>query len=301
MRHNAEEILQQLQAAGYRAAFLPISAMAQVNEHYDTLLARGPDTLWLRNGVGHFRRSQPPKLDFEPRSILVTAYPGVGGKLVLHRGGGVIEIPIPPNCVTVTPPERWIENILPAIAQGWQLGPVKGISTKLLAALSGLGQYGRNNICYVGDWGSYTGLYACYTDIPHEGPVFTDLRMAVCDTCGLCREACPTGAIGEHQVIDASRCLPHVNNGRKGPMPRWVPKAAHHTLIECLRCQACCPQNPPADFSHTLELDGAETKQLLSRAKKMPENLAQKFQEFGMGGWSMQAVKRNARLFAKAK
>jgi epoxyqueuosine reductase len=291
--------MQRLEQAGFRAAFLPIGAMEQVREHYDTLLERGPDTDWLRNGIAHFRSNQPPKLEFEPRSILVTAHRSAGGKLVLHRGGGVVEIPVPPNCVTATPPERWVENILPDIAQGWRLGPVKGVSVKLLAALSGLGQYGRNNICYVGDWGSYAGLYACYTDIPYDGPVRASRRMEACETCDLCRKACPTGAVGDTQVIDASHCLSFANNGRKGPMPRWVPKDAHHTLIECLRCQECCPENPPIDYGHTLELDEAETKRLLSRNSKRPEDLAQKFREFGMGGWDMRTLKRNARLTAK--
>jgi epoxyqueuosine reductase len=181
------------------------------------------------------------------------------------------------------------------------LGDIRGISAKLLAVLSGLGQYGRNNICYVGDWGSYADPSGFYTDIPYDGPVQASLRMAACETCDVCRKACPTGAIGETQVIDASHCLSSANNGRKGPMPRWVPKDAHHTLVECLRCQACCPQNPAIDYSHTLELDEAETKRLLSRRKKMPKDIEQKLRDFGMGGWNMAALKRNARLFVKAK
>ena len=297
----AEQIIQALEAAGFRAAFLPISAMEQVREHYDTLLARGPDTDWLKSAVKRFQENQPPKLDFEPKSILVTGRGNAGGKLVLHRKGEAVELPVPPNCVAVTPPEQYIENVLPGIMEGWQMGPVRGVSTKLLAALSGLGRYGRNNIIYVGDWGSYVGLYDCYTDIPYDGPVQENLRMAACESCELCRRACPTGAIGDTQVIDASHCLSHANNGKKGPMPRWVPKGAHHCLVECLRCQECCPQNPPIDFSHTLELDEDETRRLLSRRKRMPKDLAKRLGDFGMRGWNMDGLKRNARLFVEAK
>jgi hypothetical protein len=50
-----------------------------------------------------------------------------------------------------------------------------------------------------------------------------------------------------------------------------------------------------------LELDESETKRLLSRKSKMPEDLAQKLREFGMGGWDMRTLKRNARLAVKAK
>lgn len=294
---TAEQIIQALEDAGFRAAFLPVSAMEQVREHYDTLLERGPDTQWLRNAVKHFHDNQPPELDFEPRSILVTAAPYAGGKLALHRRGDVVEIPIPPNCLSQLPGRR-LGDILSAIAEGRQIGQTRGVSAKLLAVLSGLGQYGRNNLCYVGEWGSYADPSGFYTDIPYEGPIQTDLRMAACENCDLCRRACPTGAIGGTQVIDASHCLSSVNNGRKGSMPRWVPKDAHHTLVECLRCQECCPQNPPVDYSHVLALDEDETKRLLSHRKKMPKDIEKKFREFGLN-WSMAALKRNARLAVK--
>jgi len=295
---TAEQMIQQLQAEGFRAAFLPISAMEQINEHYDTLLERGPDTKWLQGAVKHFCENQPPKLDFEPRSILVTVAPYAGGKLVLHRHGDVTEIPIPPNCLSQLPGRR-LGEILSAIAEDRQIGQTKGVSAKLLAALSGLGQYGRNNLFYMGEWGSYADPSGFYTDIPYEGPVQANLRMDACENCDLCRKACPTWAIGDTQVIDASHCLSSANNGRKGPMPRWVPKDAHNALVECLRCQECCPQNPAIDCSHTLELDEDETKRLLSLRSKMPRDLEQKLRDFGLN-WDMAALKRNARLFVKA-
>ena len=295
---DANQIIQQLEAEGFRAAFLPISAMEQVREHYDTLPQRGPDTKWLRKSIEHFNNNRPPELDFEPRSILVAAYPYTGAKLVLRRGGRAIEIPVPPNCLDC--PAEWrIKEILKA--GDCRFAHTAGISQKLLAALSGLGQYGRNNICYIGGWGSYCGMCGFFMDIRYEGPVRENLRMEACETCDICRKACPTGAIGDTQVIDASHCLAHVNNGYKRRIPRWVPKDAHHALVECLRCQECCPRNPPVDYSHALELNEAETRRLLSRKKKMPVDLAQKFQDFGMGGWNMRALKRNARLAVKAK
>jgi len=295
---SAEQIIQELEQAGFRAAFLPISAMEQIRENYDTLEQRAPATGTAKGTAKRFQDNQPPKLEFEPKSILSVAYPYTGAKLALRRGGREIEIPIPPNCLDC-PAEWQIKEILKA--GDCKFAHTAGISQKLLAALSGLGQYGRNNICYIGEWGSCCGMCGFYTDIFYEGPVQSSLRMEACEGCELCRAACPTGAIGETQVIDANRCLAHVNNGHEKRIPRWVPKDAHHTLVECLRCQECCPQNPPIDFGRTLALDEAETKQLLSRSKKMPERLAQKFRAFGLGGWNMRAIKRNAGLAVKAK
>jgi epoxyqueuosine reductase len=296
--HTPEQIIAALEAEGFRACFLPIHAMEQVRAHYDTLLERGPDTQWLRTAVQHFREHQPPKLEFEPQSILLTACPRPGGTVALQRGGGVVKLPIPPCCVNAPMPGGTWEDCVAAL--DCRTAHTRGVSIKLLTVLSGLGQYGRNNICYVGEYGSYVALGACYTDVPYDGSLHTDLRMEACETCDVCRKACPTGAIGKSQVIDASRCLAHANNHRPGRMPRWAPKGAHHTLIECLRCQECCHKNPPADLSLTLALDKRETRRLLSRKKKMPRDLARKFRAFGLDSWNMDALKRNARLGVRA-
>ena len=295
---SAQQIIQQLEAAGLYVRFLPIGAMEQIREHYDSLSERAPETGTAKRAAEHFRSNQPPKLEFEPKSFLVIALPpGQAGKLVLTRRGKRVEVPIMPfRPVGVNHEER-----LKEVLAGIQLGHTRGISQKLLVALSGLGQYGRNNICYVGDWGTYTGLDAFYTDVPYEGPVYPDVRMAACEDCSLCRAACPTGAIGEQQVIDANRCLTMRNENTKR-VPRWVPKDAHHVLIGCARCQECCPMNPKLDYdSHALALNEAETRQLLSPGKKLPKALEQKLRAFGLDDWHLRLIKRNARLVVKAK
>ena len=295
---SAEQITKALEAAGFRAAFLPISAMEQVSEHYESLERRAPAAGTAKAVVERFHNQQPPKLDFEPKSILVTAIPCAGAMLVLSRKSRRFEIPVLPAYIHVAPSIKR-QDVLLAATQ-YQFEQVRGVSVKLLAALSGLGQYGRNNICYVGDWGSYTWLETHYTDVPFDGPVRPVQRMAACENCGLCRAVCPTGAIGNCDVIDANRCLAMQNEDRKR-MPRWVPKDAHHALSGCVRCQECCPQNPPIDFSRTLELDKAEARQLLSREKKLPKPLKAKLEEFGCEKWTMSVIKRNARLAVKAK
>jgi len=296
--HSAQQIIHQLEAAGFRAAFLPMSAMEQVSEHYESLERRAPATGTAKAVAEHFRNNQPPKLEFAPQSILVTAIPCVGATLILNRKNRCVEIPILPAYINVAPSIKRQDALLAATQ--YQYEQVKGISLKLLAALSGLGQYGRNNICYVEGLGTYSWLETHYTDIPYDSPVQVVQRMATCKNCGLCRAACPTGAIGKYDVIDANRCLAMRNESGKR-MPRWVPKEAHHALSGCVRCQECCPQNPPIDFSRTLELDKAETRQLLSRRKKLPGDLKAKLEEFGCEKWTMSVIKRNARLAVKAK
>jgi len=294
---TAQQIVQALEGAGFKAAFLPMRAMEQIEGHYDSLERRAPETGNAKAAVERFRDNQPPKLDFEPKSFLVLALPpGQAGKLVLARRGRRIDIPILP----FKPNGAKERERLEALLAGVRVGHTNGISQKLLAALSGLGQYGRNNICHVGEWGSFCGLDALYTDIPYEGAVYPDVRMEACEGCSLCRAACPTGAIGERDVIDANRCLT-MRNESPGRMPRWVPRDAHHVILGCVRCQECCPKNPKIDYdSHALALDKTETRQLLSHGKKIPGKLEKKLRAFGLDDWHLRLAKRNARLVVKA-
>ena len=152
----------------------------------------------------------------------------------------------------------------------------------------------------MGDWGSYVSLRAYSTDIPYEGPVQAQLRMEACESCGLCRAACPFGAIGDTEVIDATRC-PALWNEHPGPVPRRV-RDVYHTFFGCVRCQECFPMNPAVDYdSNVLELDEDETQRLLSRTKRLSGGLKEKFQALGCEKWMMPALKRNARLFVKAR
>ena len=118
---------------------------------------------------------------------------------------------------------------------------------KLLAVRSGLGKYGRNNICYVGDMGCFVNLYAFFTDYEGLSDSWEDIQaLKFCETCNICLNNCPTGAVRENEfVIDISKCLP-LYNEIPGIFPSWIPKTAHNALMGCLKCQLTCPGNHKA-------------------------------------------------------
>jgi len=118
---------------------------------------------------------------------------------------------------------------------------------KLLAARSGLGKYGRNNICYVDEMGSFITLIAYYTDFPFKEDNWNDIEMMdVCKNCTICMNTCPTGAIStspeENFVIDAGKCIT-LYNEIDGPFPQWISLKAHNSLKGCMKCQLPCPAN----------------------------------------------------------
>ncbi len=115
---------------------------------------------------------------------------------------------------------------------------------KLLAVRSGLAEYGRNNISYIEGFGSKYSLVAYYTDVElPEDDWRVPVRMKLCDTCRICLNNCPTGAIVENKkVILAERCL-SLYNGYADDIPEWIDKDSHNSLIDCVNCMEKCPMN----------------------------------------------------------
>ena len=115
---------------------------------------------------------------------------------------------------------------------------------KLLAVKSGLGKYGKNNLCYVDGMGSYTRLEAFYTDYEFLTDDWCEKElMKSCTTCSLCQHACPTHCIPNDRIlIHADQCLTYFNEN-DGDFPPSVPVQSHNALIGCMHCQIVCPQN----------------------------------------------------------
>jgi epoxyqueuosine reductase len=156
---------------------------------------------------------------------------------------------------------------------------------KLLAVKSGLAKYGKNNICYVNEMGSFTRLEAFYTDYEflidewHEKKI-----MKSCSTCSLCQNACPIHCIPKERfLIHADRCLTYLNEN-KGDFPSWVNVQSHNALVGCMYCQIVCPQNKKfLQFNKkTVNFTEEETSIILQKTPRqhLSKALAKKLMHF---------------------
>ena len=127
---------------------------------------------------------------------------------------------------------------------GARVEPTKGIPLKPLAVRSGLGRYGRNNICFVDGFGTYITLIGFLTDHRFQDDHWGEMAMMeACRECSICYGVCPTGAIRrENFVIDVAKCLT-LYSEIEGDYPNWVLPSMHNALLGCLACQARCPEN----------------------------------------------------------
>jgi epoxyqueuosine reductase len=81
-------------------------------------------------------------------------------------------------------------------------------------------------------------------DLPSGTPVVDQ-----CGTCTRCLDLCPTNALREPYVLDATRCLSYLTIERRGPVPDEHRDAIRQQVFGCDICQDVCPWNRRAMVS----------------------------------------------------
>ncbi len=290
-----------------RAAIVPICRLNDLARDMEELEAGDYHTGYIDWAAKRRERFHPKDLGFEARSVLVVATHCPRRTVTFTRGGRSVQATLPPTYADYEALEAEVLRYVNAFLnpRGLHAAPAYHLPNKLLAVRGALGEYGRNNIFYCDDWGSYVNLVALYTDAPCKEHLWRlARRMQDCDKCHACAGACPTGAIDAgRRIIDAGRCLTNLNEGKEPQFPQWVDKGAHNSLVGCMRCQACCPRNAPnASFvAEGCAFDEGETQCILDHkaGEEYPEELAQKIKGIGMH-WYRDVLNRNlAALLAR--
>ncbi len=107
------------------------------------------------------------------------------------------------------------------------------------AARAGVGFYGKNTMLITRAYGSWVVLGTLVTDQAVEPTPPLDLD---CGQCRLCIDACPTGALDEPGVLDATRCLSYWTQA-PAPIPETYREELGAMVYGCDICQDVCPWN----------------------------------------------------------
>jgi len=235
-----------LTPAGYRHKTAPVGIVQQLASDMEELRDKGllSNDYWQRYGRA-FRFDPPPEVP-EPRTLIVVAWASPAVKVVFHTDAGPLETVLPPTYFSQAGQARCLEILREVLGgAGHSVARVRA-PNKLLAVRTGLARYGRNNLAYVDNMGTYARLDVYCTDADlqaREPDAKRNMMLSTCSSCHACHFSCPTGAIPyDGTVIDALRCLTHLNEN-EGPWPDWVDPQDHNGLLGCMRCQETCPAN----------------------------------------------------------
>jgi epoxyqueuosine reductase len=224
------------------------------------------------------------------KSLIVIAVPRPQSQSVFTWNGERHTLIIPPTYVAHEKTRVQLEKFLTEILapKGYRVALAK-LPLKLLAVCSGLGAYGRNNLCYVPGMGSFLQLVALYCDLACQKDSWQKPRMMQsCQDCHVCRQSCPTGAIpSDRFLLRAERCIVF-HNERKGdiPFPAWIDRSWHNCLVGCMRCQTVCPENRQflSWVEERVEFFEEETELLLERAaiERLPAKTKRKLEHLSL-------------------
>ncbi len=241
-----EPLEQEIISHGDKSKIVPIDWFHMLENDINNLKSGTAVDEYTNYGLGKLYNFELPKLDFDIKSIIIVASPSPFFEVTFNYNGKETPLMLPPGCGDWIKKQNHIEKYLNDFLNPLDLHAkiTFNMPQKILTVRSGLGIYGKNNVCYIDGMGSFFTIETFYSNIICADSTWHEIkRMDTCETCEICINNCPTKAItNENNIIRAGRCIVRYNE-QVGEFPDWIEPTFHNCIVACIKCQYHCPNN----------------------------------------------------------
>jgi len=167
---------------------------------------------------------------------------------------------------------------------------------KVWAQKSGIGWKGKHTNIISKEYGSwiFLGEIILNLELDYDKPAIDH-----CGDCTLCIDACPTQALVEPYILDATKCISYLTIEHKGEIDSSLAKNFSGWLYGCDICQDVCPWNKkfanPTNVAQFEPRDNNIQPKVTEIENMSEEEFKLKFQGSAMKRTKLSRLKRNAK------
>ena len=291
-------LLAEVERHGNRAVVIPASRLSDSRKEITQWLDCADLPADAKREILANYNFELPRLNFEIKSIILVACPFpayANVEFVWNEKRIQLQSIVSAD---LQGGERYLRRF--ARVHGFNLEAADALPVKRLAVCSGLAVFGKNNITYVEDMGSFLYYLIFFSDLEPVHLAWHPVRQAEpCAHCPICCNSCETRAIRPDRfLLDTPRCLCFINESPE-PFPDWLPLSVHHLVYDCLKCQLPCPMNRKyvGNVDGPIKFDAEETSLVLAGGalSDLPPALYEKVNYLGFSQW-WPAIPRNLKM-----
>lgn len=167
-----------------------------------------------------------------------------------------------------------------------------------LAERAGLGWIGKNTMLIHPRIGSFTVIGTVFTDLVFDEPVTPVADH--CGTCTRCIDACPTDAIVDVRVLDATRCISYLTiEHKQDPAPGLAARFSGFAF-GCDICNDVCPWNvrfaKPTTVAEFEDRDDPDRADPTAFERMTEAEFQARFADTPLARPGLERMRRNVRL-----